>query len=77
MDSDNARIQEGLKSGEFVINKSGIVVCSTCGGNCGQCGFTGILGNPPADMQIIIDNIRKDSEMGLTAMQQLIKYLGL
>lgn len=29
-------------------------VCDTCGGNCGQCGDTGKLGNVPADMDFII-----------------------
>lgn len=31
-------------------------VCSFCGGNCGQCGITGRVGNVPASLNEIIKN---------------------
>lgn len=37
--------------GEFCL------VCGFCGGNCGQCGLTHRIGNIPADMQTMIDNL--------------------
>lgn len=38
-----------------------IMVCDFCGGNCGQCGLTSIVGNVPADMQHMIDNLLKEN----------------
>lgn len=36
----------GLESGEFLVRKNdGVVACSLCYGNCGQCGNTEVLGN--------------------------------
>lgn len=32
------------------------MVCSFCGGNCGQCGLTGYVDNVPAEMNIMADN---------------------
>lgn len=52
------RIKDGLERGEFVINK-GLVVCSTCGGNCGQCGNTGILGNIGFDMNVLVKSVNQ------------------
>jgi len=31
--------------------------CAFCGGNCGQCGVTGEVGNHPADMSIMARNL--------------------
>lgn len=45
----------GLASGEYVV-KNGLVVCATCGGNCGQCGNTDTLGNIGFDFQTIVDS---------------------
>lgn len=33
------------------------LVCTTCGGNCGQCCLTGYVDPVPANMQNLIDNI--------------------
>lgn len=30
------------------------MVCDTCGGNCGQCGITGKIGNAPVDLEHMI-----------------------
>lgn len=51
------KIWIGLKEGEFVLRKDGVVVCRFCGGNCGQCGHTGTLGNVPASMQVMVNNL--------------------
>ena len=56
MTNREEQINDGLQSGEFIINK-GIVVCSTCLGNCGQCGNTGLLGNPPANFDALVMSI--------------------
>lgn len=32
-------------------------VCNFCGGNCGQCGVTWIVGNVPASMDRMISNL--------------------
>jgi len=45
----------GLASGDFMI-RSGRVVCSTCGGNCGQCGVTDTIGNVPFCFDTLIDS---------------------
>lgn len=33
-----------------------VEVCDFCGGNCGQCGLTGRLGNIPASFERIVNN---------------------
>ena len=43
----------------IIRRKDGLLVCKTCGGNCGQCGITGRIQaendgkTPPADMEQI------------------------
>ena len=32
-------------------------ICAFCGGNCGQCGITGRVGNVPFSMQRMIENL--------------------
>lgn len=51
------RIAARLASGEFTRRADGKLVCATCGGNCGQCGNTGVLGNVPADMQALVNSL--------------------
>jgi hypothetical protein len=34
-------------------------VCEFCGGNCGQCGLTARIGNIPASMQAMVDNLAR------------------
>jgi hypothetical protein len=34
------------------------IVCTFCGGNCGQCGLTGYVDQVPASMEQMIDNLR-------------------
>jgi hypothetical protein len=36
-----------------------VMVCDFCGGNCGQCGMTSIIGNVPFDMQFMVDNLMR------------------
>jgi hypothetical protein len=50
------KIRNRLESGQYMV-RDGIVVCSTCGGNCGQCGYTDTLGNIPFDFQFMINNV--------------------
>ena len=44
----------------FCINKDGSTswreVCNFCGGNCGQCGITGRIGNVPFNFNRIVKN---------------------
>jgi hypothetical protein len=47
------RLESHLKSDELII-KDGKPVCSFCGGNCGQCGHTDIIGNVPFDFDQIV-----------------------
>ena len=37
-----------------------IQVCYTCGGNCGQCGITGRIGNVPPSLDRIIETTQND-----------------
>lgn len=53
------RIVLGLASGEFVLNRDGEPVCSFCGGNCGQCGDTDILGNVPFSFDKIVESFHR------------------
>lgn len=49
------RIAYKLGTGEIERNENGVLVCSLCKGNCGQCGLTDILGDaPPASLASII-----------------------
>lgn len=40
-----------------LVLKNGRPVCDFCGGNCGQCGMTGIIGNVPASMQTMVNSL--------------------
>lgn len=42
-------------------SKCWIWVCDFCGGNCGQCGMTSIVGNVGFSMQTMVDNLNKGS----------------
>jgi hypothetical protein len=39
------RLAYGLEHGAYMMRPDGVWACTTCGGNCGQCGETGFLGN--------------------------------
>jgi len=49
------KIANRIASGEYVI-KDGRPVCSTCGGNCGQCGNTETLGNIGFSFDTIVNS---------------------
>jgi len=63
------RIRDRLRSGDFTVrhyNGADHVVCSYCGGNCGQCGYTDVIGNAvPATLAYMLgswlDTPRVDS----------------
>jgi hypothetical protein len=42
-----------LKHAGLMRRSDGLYVCDTCGGNCGQCGYTGLVANVPASMGAI------------------------
>lgn len=51
-----------LKALEWAwIDDAWKVVCSTCKGNCGQCGLTGIVANVEASMDALAAAIRGES----------------
>lgn len=47
----------------FHTRKDGIVVCISCGGNCGQCGTSKGSGQP-ASMQALVDRLHGQSNSG-------------
>ena len=55
--SRHEKIENGIASGDFIRRKDGVVVCSFCGGNCGQCGYTDVLGNVPASMSTMVESL--------------------
>lgn len=61
-EQQEARVRRGLLDGEYVI-RGGTVVCSTCGGNCGQCGNTGTLGNVPFDFALLVSNVKNGTRL--------------
>ena len=63
------RILGGLKTGELIINKNGDAVCSTCGGNCGQCGLTMTVGNIHARMEHLVDSVYRKKDPYKTKIQ--------
>lgn len=40
------RMVRHLENGDIMRRNNGQWVCTTCGGNCGQCGMTDFIGNP-------------------------------
>ena len=46
-----------VATGEYVKRADGVIVCAVCGGDCGQCGNTGIVDNVPASMDGLSANL--------------------
>lgn len=57
---DKNKIKAKTENGDF-ITIDGITVCSICYGNCGQCGYTHLLGNIDPQTDKIVDHINKNS----------------
>ena len=58
-----AKIEHRIDTGEFKVNANGQVVCSFCGGNCGQCGNTGLTDVNGASMDAMIEGLYGPSEL--------------
>jgi hypothetical protein len=52
-------LTDEMKHNDLVWRAIWVKACATCGGNCGQCGLTGKLGNVPADMDNLIRSLEK------------------
>lgn len=52
-----SRLAKGLQFGEYYIREDNKWACRTCGGNCGQCGNTNMLGNIGFSFDKLIDNL--------------------
>lgn len=49
-----SRLAYGLTFGEYMLRRDGKWACTTCGGNCGQCGNTDLLGNIGLDFDRLV-----------------------
>jgi hypothetical protein len=66
------RLEEGMRMGEFIKRVDGVVVCKTCGGNCGQCGVTSTVGNVAFSLDTIIESVHPKKSPDLSPFEAKI-----
>lgn len=67
------KLKRRIADGELVVTEDGRIVCSFCGGNCGQCGFTSMIGSPPPSMHQMVNSLHGRSLIDNRAFSEGVK----